>query len=270
MSNGRCAPQEDSGADAGMDEPDSAVVRRDAGLPDAGGRCLPNDDGVVHRSEAPFGPGLMARYQTTGDIAVDTAGTDLGGGRRRWDLSVALPGDHAFDIATEPLEGRWFADLYPGADYVAPLDEESGLLGVFRVSETALELMGVVSPEAGSLRTELTFEPTVRVLVFPLELGATWTSTSTVTGVAQGLAARYTETYTSEVDAQGELVTPYAPFEALRVRTTLTRDLTFSRTTVRQFLFVAECFGTVATIVSQDDETEIEFDQASQIRRLGF
>ena len=40
--------------------------------------------------------------------------------------------------------------------------------------------------------------------------------------------------YESVVDAAGEVVTPYAPFEALRVRTTLTRDLTFSRTTVRQ------------------------------------
>jgi hypothetical protein len=37
---------------------------------------------------------------------------------------------------------------------------------------------------------------------------------------------------------------------------------------VRSFLFVAECFGTVATITSQDNETNEQFDQASEVRRL--
>ena len=38
----------------------------------------------------------------------------------------------------------------------------------------------------------------------------------------------------------------------------------------RQFLFVAECFGTIATLVSEDNETMTEFDRAAEIRRLGF
>jgi hypothetical protein len=269
MPNGRCAPQHDSGVDGGIVSEDAAVSFDDSGV-DAGGRCLPNEDGVLQRNEAPFGPGLMARYRTTSDVSIDTAGSDLGGGRRRWDYEAALPGDHDFDVATEPLDGRWFADLYPGAEYVARLNDESDLLGVFRVTDTALELMGVVSPNDGTGRTELTHTPPVRVLVFPLEAGARWTSTATVTGIAQGLAARFTETYESEVDAHGEITTPYAPFDALRVRTTLTRDVAFDRTVVRQFLFVAECFGTVATIVSNEDEPEIEFDRAAEARRLGF
>lgn len=266
--DGFCAPQQDAGGDAGR-ALDADVILPDSGR-DAGARCLPDEDGVVRRSEAPFGPGLMARYHTTGDVSIDTAGADLGGGRRRWDYAGTLPGDHDFDLATEPLDGRWFADRYPGADYVARLNDESDLLGVFRVTETALELMGIVSPNDGAGRTELSHEPPVRVLVFPLEVGSSWTSTATVTGVAQGLAARFTETYESEVDARGEVLTPYAPFEALRVRTTLTRDVAFDRTIVRQFLFVAECFGTVATIVSMEDEAQIEFDRAAEARRLGF
>jgi hypothetical protein len=270
--DGRCAPQQDAGLPSDLDggEPlDGRIPSRDAGR-DAGGRCLPNEDGVVRRNEAPFGPGLMARYMTTFDVPVDTAGTDLGGGRRRWSWGGAMPGDRALDLVTEPLDGRWFVDRFPGADYVTRLSGESDLLGVFRVTETALELMGVVSPTDGIGRTQLTYDPPVRVLVFPLEAGSRWTSNSAVTGLAQGLAVNYRETYESEVDARGEVVTPYAAFEALRVRTTLTRDIAFSRTTVRQFLFVAECFGTVATVVSEENEPEPELDRAAEIRRLGF
>ena len=51
---------------------------------------------------------------------------------------------------------------------------------------------------------------------------------------------------------------------------TLTRDVGVLRTTTRQFLFVAECFGTVATVISQENETEIEFSRAAELRRLGF
>ena len=32
--------------------------------------------------------------------------------------------------------------------------------------------------------------------------------------------------------------------------------------------FVGECIGTVATIVSQDNESDVEFDTASEVRRL--
>ena len=270
--DGRCAPQQD--ADAGLPEGDSgadldAGMGADAGPRDSG-LCQPNGDGVVARAEAPFGPGLTARYVSTTNVGVDTAGEDLGGGRRRWDLSGALPGDHDVDVITEPLDGRWFADRFPGADYVAPLSPEVDLLGVFRVGTSALELLGVVSPGDGATRTELSYAPPVRVLVFPLEAGLQWESDSRVSGLAEGLAVNYGERYESEVDGRGEIVTPYAPFEGLRVRTTLTRDFTFTRTVVRQFSFVAECFGSVATIVSEDDESGVEFSQASEIRRLGF
>lgn len=270
MPDGRCAPQQD----AGPAERDGG--RSDAGGGDAGTRdggsdvCRPSGDTTVTRAEAPFGPGLAARYVAASDVAVDTAGRDLGDGRRRWDLSAPLPGDHDLDLTTEPLDGRWYADLFPGAQYTTRLSPESDLLGVFRAGASALELLGVVSPEEGVTRTELTYSPPVRVLVFPLEPGLRWTSESRVTGLAQGLAANYGEAYDSEVDARGEVVTPYAPFEALRVRTTLTREVALLRTVVRQLSFVAECFGSVATIVSEDDETEAEFDRAAEIRRLGF
>ncbi len=268
LGDGTCAPQQDPDA-GGVDG--AVPPGLDASRPDAGppAHCLPDEDGVVTRAEAPFGPGLAARYVVTGDVAVDTVGVETGG-RRVWDYAAALPGDHPLDVITEPVDGRWFADRFPGADYVAPLADGRDLLGVFRITESSLELLGVVSPAEGIGRTQLTYEPPVRMLTFPLAAGNRWTTETRVTGLAEGLAANFGETYEVEVDARGEVGTPYALFDALRVRVTLTRTIGFVATVTRQFLFVAECFGTVATVLSEDDETEIEFDRAAEIRRLGF
>ncbi|MFK7989379.1 MAG: hypothetical protein AB8I08_25410 [Sandaracinaceae bacterium] len=272
MANGVCAPQQDAGSG------DGGTPLRDASRPDSGppvadagsGLCRPDGDDAISRAEAPFGPGLEVRYRAALDVGINTAGADLGDGRRRWDFGAALPGERDLDLATEALDGRWYADRFVGADYAARLSSNNDLLGVFRVTESALELLGVVSPEEGITRTELTYAPAVRVLVFPLEEGTSWTSDTRVTGVAQGLAANYGERYESRVDARGEVVTPFAPFEALRVATTLTRDLTFSQTTVHTLTWVAPCFGSVVTATSEEDESDPEFDRAQEIRRLGF
>jgi len=271
LGDGTCAPPQETdggaaGRDAGRLPPGFDGGPRDAG---PSGRCVPNEDGVISRAEAPFGPDLMVRYVVASDTAVNTTGSDVGG-TRTWDYGDSFPGDHDFDAATERLDGRWFADRFVGADYVSRLSDQSDLLGVFRINDSALELLGVVSPNDGVGRTELTYDPPVRLLTFPLELGNRWTTDTRATGLAEGLAANVGETYESEVDARGEVITPYAPFDALRVRVTLTRDVGLLRTVTRQFLFVAECFGTVATVVSEEDETEIEFSEAAEIRRLGF
>ncbi|MGE0785952.1 MAG: hypothetical protein AB7S26_09710 [Sandaracinaceae bacterium] len=267
-----CAAPQDRDAGPRTDAgslPDGSAT--DAGAFDGGssGLCRPNGDGVITREEAPFGPNLMARYVTALDVGVDSAGSTVGG-TRTWDYAGSLPGDRNLDLDTGEIAGRWFADRYPGADYVVRLSGESELLGVFRTTATSLELLGVVSPTDGVTRTQLTYAPAVKVLVFPLQAGARWTSDVRVTGFAEGLAVNYGEVYENEVDAAGEVITPYAPFDALRVRVTLTRDLTFSRVTVRQLLFVTECFGTIATLVSEEGETQVEFDRAAEIRRLGF
>ena len=57
-------------------------------------------------------------------------------------------------------------------------------------------------------------------------------------------------------------------FEVLRVRTELERTVGLLTTTVRTFAFVSECFGTVATVTSEDDEDQVEFSRAAEVRRL--
>ena len=54
----------------------------------------------------------------------------------------------------------------------------------------------------------------------------------------------------------------------LRVRVTLVRTVGVIPTTTRSFLFVSECFGTVASITSGDGESRAEFTRAAEVRRL--
>ena len=59
-----------------------------------------------------------------------------------------------------------------------------------------------------------------------MQLGSTWTSTSTVNGHRRGRSSpHYTEKYASKVDAQGTLKVPYGTFQVLRVQTMLTRTV---------------------------------------------
>ena len=78
----------------------------------------------------------------------------------------------------------------------------------------------------------------------------------------------YTEDYAFEVDAKGHALTPYGEFEVLRVHSELVRTIGALVTTVQTHSFVAECFGSVATVVSEDYELDKEFTDAAEVRRL--
>lgn len=235
------------------------------------GICQPNTDGVITRAEVPLRAGLKATYKVALDAPVNTAGTDGGDDRKLWDLSGSIDGDQNILIeATEPT-GRWFSPDFLNASYVTRLSQGSDLLGVFQITDEALLLLGVVSPEDGFTRTKLTYDPPVKVLQFPIQLNSSWQTEADVSGTANGVVSVYDEDYISQVDAIGTLKTPYGTFdEVLRVRTELTRTVGFFTTTIRTYLFVSECFGTVATIVSEDDESDIEFTTAAEVRRLSL
>lgn len=243
---------------------DGTVPLDDGGIPG----CIPNRDGVIERSEVPVMAGLRANFKVATDAEVSTAGEDLGDGRRRWDLSAGLAGDH--DVLVETLDpaGQWWAEDFPGASYSTRLTDSSDLLGVFEIDATSLSLLGVVSPEDGATRTNLAHDPAVTTLAFPLSVGDSWRTEATVTGVASGVGSFWSERYDSEVNAAGELVTPFGTFEVLRVGVVLTRTVGALVTVVRSYAFVSECFGTVATVTSRDNERREEFTRASEVRRL--
>ena len=272
MSNGACAPSRDAGMqDAFAAElPDSALVLGETGVPmDTGDRtCMPNRDGVVSRAEVPLRPGLRATFRIGTNAMVSTAGT-MSGGTRTWDFSGAYAGDT--DSLTELLEpgANWWAPMFPTATHAARLSSASDNLGVFQITDDALLLLGVVSPTSGVTQTRLTYSPPVTVIAFPLQAGDTFATTSSVSGTALGVLVAYTESYTSVVDASGTLVTPFGETPALRMRTEMTRTSGIATlTTLRQFTFVAECFGIAGLVSSNAFETSVEFTTAAEIRRL--
>lgn len=235
----------------------------------AGGpACLPNHDGIVSRDEVPLAAGYHANFRAAENAQVSTAGTMNGDGTRTWDLTVTFSGDHAEPLQTLDVASQWFGKDFPGASYAAKLSDTSDLLGIFTLTSTALELVGVASPSSGTTQTELHYTPAVTVLSFPVKSGATWMTATTITGLAQGIAAAYTEAYQSSVDATGTLKTPYASFDVLRVNTLLTRNVGGLITTTRTFTFVTDCFGSVASIVSNTDELVTEFTTAAEVSRL--
>lgn len=255
-----------AGDDAGATS--DGAPARDGSTRDGGGSCSPNRDNMVARDEVTLGPGLRAPFRIARDATLSTAGTTRGDGTRSWNLGGALTGDHDVQVETLPIAGQWFASSFAGATYASKLSDAQDLLGVFEVTSAALLLRGVVSPQAGNLRTELVYDPPVVVLAFPLRMGGSFRTTSTITGLASGVFSTYQEAYESDVDARGDLTTPYGDFPVLRVRVVLRRTIGLLTTTVRSYLFVAECFGTVAAVTSQDNEASIEFTRATEARRL--
>ena len=260
--DGTCAPDVDGapGTDAPPGGPDASPLG-----------CQPNHDGTITRAELPLAAGQHADFRIATGATVDTAGKLQSDGSRAWDLSGALSGDATDPVALESPQGAWWAADFPTATYATLLStSQPDLRGVFLVDDAGLHLLGVVSTTGGTTRTELTYDPPVDVLRLPLTTTSAWTSQSTVSGLAQGVAAYYMESYDSKVDALGTLLTPYGatPFPVVRVAVDFSQQVGAVITTHKTFAFVSECYGTVATITSQNYESKSDFTKAAEVWRL--
>ena len=233
------------------------------------GACTPNHDGQISLAELPLIAGRSASFRIATNATWSTAGTSSQDGSRTWDPSGQLSGDADSPIALAAPAGAWWQTDFPSATYAAPLSSSSTLLGVFEVGAASVTLLGVVSPDGGSTRTQLAYTPSAKILALPFGAGATWTSTSTVTGVAESVIVDYSEEYQSSVDQVGTMITPYGSFPVLRVATDLTRTEGLATLlTNRTFAWVAECFGSVATVQSQSYESGTEFSDDAEVERL--
>jgi hypothetical protein len=266
---GMCVPLPDGGpgADAGTDAHPADAMPSDSPI-STDGSCVASDSGTILQSQVVFMAGLHATFLTADNVTVSTAGETLPDGSRAWDYSGALPGDKDVLVETLPVTGAWYAASFAQASYASQLSDTSSLLGLFQFTSSDLLLEGVVSPDAGTTETKLTYAPAVSTLQFPLTLGASWSTNANVTGTADGVPVVYTEDYTSSVDAQGTLKTPLASFQVLRVGTVLTRTVGVEKTVIRTFIFVTDCYGSVATITSKDNESSTEFTTAAEIQRI--
>ena len=279
--DGQCVREGTPGLDSGVtaDAPSSSDATTDGPTGDSSiPGCVPNKDGTITAAEVPIAAGLHATYKIATNENVSTAGVTSGdaGGKRTWDFSAALTDDQSVIVETQSLTGKWFATEFAGATYASKLSRDKDLLGVFETSPGALLLRGVVSPtQGGASGTDLKYTPAVSVLKFPLTMGSTWVTDATASGTAAGVNLAFfptTEKYESKVDAEGTLKTPLGTFDVLRVGIVLTRKVTagpsVTTTVVRSFAFVTECYGTVATVTSSDNEANEEFTMAKEIRRI--
>lgn len=249
--------------------PADASPQGDGAVDGISGLCNPNHDGSISLAELPFVAGRMGTFRVTTDVTWNTAGQSSTSGSRTWDLGGALTGDADRVLALGAPSGQWWAAAYPTATYATELSIESDLRGVFNATDAALTLVGVVSPDGGTFRTELEYDPPATILALPLTAGATWTSTSNVTGIAQGTFVTYSEKYESRIDQVGTMTTPYGDFPVVRVATDLTRTSGITTLlTKRTFSWVAECFGPIANAASQDFASGTEFSDNAEIRRL--
>jgi hypothetical protein len=262
-SNGQCLPVTTGGGDGGSASSSggggpeaggeaSAESGSEAASPsDGGSGCVPNHDGVVTRAELPMLSGLHASFVIAESVTMTTGGVAQPDGSTDWDFSAALSGDHTVTITTDDPAGQWFSSKFTSATYTSKLSDTETFLGIYQATAASLLLQGVVTPTSASPQTEVAYSPSAEILAVPMQMGSTWTSTSTVTGTADGILADYTEKYDSSVDAHGSLEVPYGTFDVLRVQTTLTRTDGALIQTTQTMTFVAECFGPVARLTSQ-------------------
>jgi len=256
--DGTCGPTADV---------DAAVGDSDGDAPS--GVCAPDHDGMIARAELPLEAGRKATFRVAPNPSFDTAGKANTDGSRTWDMTGHLAGDADRPVELLSPVGAWWQPSFPDATYAVQLAANSDLLGVFQVTDAQVALLGVVSPEAGTFRTELAYDPPAQILALPFAAGATWSSTSSITGPAQGTPTAYSERYASRVDQVGTLKAPYGEFPVVRIATDLTRTAGAAvLLTKRTFAWAAECFGSVAQVQSQDFETTAEFNDPAEVRRL--
>src|SRR4051794_20411872 len=147
--------------------------------------CIPNNDAQIDRGELQFPFGLSVHYLTNPagtTVTVNPAGTLQPGGRQ-WDLT-STQGD-VLSLVLEPVAGQWFAASFPNATYATLSDPASNTLGIFRVTDQALQILGFASRTPN--QTLLVYDQPVESLRFPLREGDAWvTGAKVINGTLNG------------------------------------------------------------------------------------
>lgn len=228
--------------------------------------CSLNNDGVITRAEAPFLVGLGALFvsNTPGQtVAVNEHATN-----NVWDFTAAVSGEQKVFDQLLPPSGAWWAGDFADATYAQRLQDGQAVLGVYKATADKLQLLGVVSEQDGLQKTELTYSTPIDVIRFPLKNGDNWISESDVTGMASGVFYAGHDKYDFAVDARGTTKVPAGQFDTLRLRFIYSQQVGFVTTTRITYLHMTECYGAVARVRSQDNETSNDFTQAAEYRRL--
>ena len=238
-------------------------------------QCRPNLDGLIEMHEIAPTLGLTQRLLVNpadSTVVVDPRGT--GDDARHWDWSGDPSADQRLEFEAEPLADAWFAESFPGGEYLLPLDAAGTQEGVYSIAEDGVYLHGIASVDDDPGRaTLLPYQEPVRLYRLPLTVGERWTAEGElVDATLDGLPYAAADTYEVDVVAAGTLELPQFEFAgAVAVRTAITVAPGIGDpTTVRHLSFFFECFGEVARATSHLDEADPDFTQATEVRRLGY
>jgi len=241
--------------------------------------CLPNLDGQIVSQEAAPSFGATASYLVSplgATRSIDLEGQDNGDGTRLWDFSTDDASDQAIRLGPEPIAGKWFASAFNNpAAFSTPLDAAGRNQNILAIDENSLKLLGVASTEENgpSGKTLFVYDPPIEFYKFPLAPGSRYESTGVVrNGVFQNIPYAGQDTYAVEVDGIGEVRLPdLVATQVLRVRITVTvAPAAGVATTTQQTSFLTECLGEITRATSQPNETNRNFSEASEVRRLGL
>lgn len=239
--------------------------------------CVPNLDGQITADELSPALGIPVSYlanPATETRTIDPIGAVDSAGHRVWDFT-APDVDPVVSIAAAAISERWYADAFPSDAFAVALDLGQTLDGIYRHDGTELTLLGIASQAADPPegRTLWHYEAPVVLYRFPLVDGATWTSVGEVrNGLVHGLPYAGRDTYTIAVDGAGRLALPDLTFsQVLRVRNTLVSQPAVGQSATRhQISWLFECFGEVARVTAAPGETDEDFTEATEVRRLGL
>lgn len=252
------------------------VAQNPDATPDSGGDgvsgevvagCVPNHDGVVTRAELPLGPGLTAPYTVALNTKVDLQ-PQTKDGKNTWDFGT-FADEKPSQLVTVDPKTQWFGKYFPTASYAVQLLSTKPLLGVFRLTDTSLDLLGAVSPQESLLGTRITYDPPLPMMQFPLKNGAKWTAKAAASGTVDGVLLLWSESIEMTVAYDGILTTKLGNFPVLAVQGRVDKVFGLSTTTYRSMAFVTECYGVVGKADSDANEAKPLFTNAAEVRRMG-
>ena len=245
--------------------------------PDAGDAgsftCIPNLDGQIDASELQAALNLPVSYVVSDMAPVDLVGQVDSSGVQQWDFSTSLATDTTATIAATTLDGKWYQASFPAGQWVAPVDVDDTIEGVYAADSQAIYLQGIASASEtpANMKTLIVYATPVAVYRFPLKAGQSWMSTSAVTGgLLRGLPYAGTDTYDVSDDATGQMnLHDYTFTQVHRVRTTVTVAPSAGKAAAtRQTSFMFECFGEIVRATSLTNEKSDDFTEAAEVRRF--
>jgi hypothetical protein len=233
--------------------------------------CRGNSDGVVERNELLFIVPTSAKT-----IVVENVELNFSSSLATWDLSqLTATKDGTLGLA--PLPAWVDASDYPKDVHASELSSDYGvfskarLLGVFQINEGAYQLHGLVSEEKS--HTRITYDEPLAMLQFPLKVGQSFSSSAAATGYSDLFPVVYfNERYdVSVIDRHPVKIHPKLTLDALllRVEHTVSQPLAplFTQRHVA-FLLIAECYGTVARILTKRDPKDLSQIEVESMWRI--